>query len=283
MLSNVTEELSNIIQEMESNQLLEDIMAVLLDVQHILMEGQSSSSAADTGEIETTGDFGTNESTGFSESSGTDCSDIADKYPDMPSGIYSLEPDFDEPFDAFCDMEDSGVGWVIFQRRFNGSVDFYRDWDDYKHGFGDVESEHWLGLAKLHRLTSNGRWMLRVTIEDPNGHSEYIEYKDFYIGSEETLYALHIGLNNGTLNDSMKWNNMLAFSTKDRDNDSAGFSCAKLRQSAWWYKYCTFTDLNSVYADDPNQGDTGLVWWPWTNAFRGRTIVKTEMKARPLQ
>lgn len=33
----------------------------------------------------------------------------------------------------------------MFQRRLNGSVDFFRNWTDYKRGFGDLRCEFWLG------------------------------------------------------------------------------------------------------------------------------------------
>ena len=33
----------------------------------------------------------------------------------------------------------------VFQKRFNGETDFYRDWNSYVNGFGDVTREHWLG------------------------------------------------------------------------------------------------------------------------------------------
>jgi len=35
----------------------------------------------------------------------------------------------------------------VFQRRQNGYVDFYREWTDYKKGFGYLNTEFWLGQA----------------------------------------------------------------------------------------------------------------------------------------
>lgn len=54
----------------------------------------------------------------------------------------------DGEFSAWCDFDDTN-GWTVIQRRRDGSADFYRPWDDYKLGFGDLFGEYWLGTSTI--------------------------------------------------------------------------------------------------------------------------------------
>ena len=80
----------------------------------------------------------------------------------------------------------------MFQKRLDGSVDFYRGWADYKNGFGNLNGEFWLGLDKIHRLT-NTKNRLRVDLEDTTGKTAYAEYDMFAVTSERTKYKLSLG------------------------------------------------------------------------------------------
>ena len=44
-------------------------------------------------------------------------------------------------------------GWTIFQQRKFGTVDFFRDWADYKHGFGSLDGDFWWGLEHLYQVS----------------------------------------------------------------------------------------------------------------------------------
>ena len=82
---------------------------------------------------------------------GRNCCDLY-KRGHKSDGIYTIDPDGLGSFPVRCDMTTSGGGWTIFQRRIDGSVDFFRGWNDYKNGFGSLGGEFWLGLDKINRL-----------------------------------------------------------------------------------------------------------------------------------
>ena len=108
-------------------------------------------------------------------------------------GVYTIKPDNLSSFDVFCDQTTAGGGWIVFQKRFNGSVDFFLNWRDYKHGFGDLSGEFWLGNDKIHRLTANNNYALRVDLEDFDGNTAYAEYNIFAVMSENDKYRLILG------------------------------------------------------------------------------------------
>lgn len=97
-------------------------------------------------------------------------------------------------------MTTPGGGWTVFQRRIDGSVNFYRGWQDYKNGFGNLSSEFWLGLDKIHRLTNVTNNKLRINLEDTSGNKRYAEYDHFSVKNEKQKYELNIGKYSGTMN-----------------------------------------------------------------------------------
>ncbi|XP_046861574.1 angiopoietin-related protein 7-like [Xenia sp. Carnegie-2017] len=135
------------------------------------------------------------------------------------SGVYQIDPDGQGSFNVYCDMTSYGGGWTVFQRRLDGSVDFYRGWNDYKEGFGDLKGEFGLGLNKIYRLTSAKRNKLRVDLGDWFRNKAYAEYDYFAVKNENKKYQLSLGKYSGNAGDSLSYHKSMAFTTKDSDND----------------------------------------------------------------
>ena len=134
----------------------------------------------------------------FSLSAYRNCGEIY-KSGERKDGVYTIKPDNLPAFDVFCDQTTAGGGWTVFQKRLDGSVNFFLNWSDYKVGFGDLNGEFWLGLDKIHRLTSDDNSMLRVDLEDFEGNTAYAEYNKFGVMSENDKYKLIIGSYSGDL------------------------------------------------------------------------------------
>ena len=94
-------------------------------------------------------------------------------------------------FQIFCKQKIVGKAWAVIQRRLDNSVDFYRDWGDYKRGFGHLSGSFWLGLEKIHRLTNQKHQnKLRVELEEFAGSRCYAEYDNFTVNGENDGYRL---------------------------------------------------------------------------------------------
>ncbi|GFY69088.1 techylectin-5A [Trichonephila inaurata madagascariensis] len=185
---------------------------------------------------------------------------------------------------VYCDMETSGGGWTVIQRRgkFNGPMNFFnKNWRSYKNGFGYLDEEFWLGNENIYALTNQGPYTVRFDLEKRNGIRGYALY-DFWIDDEPQKYKLHIHGYSGTAGDSMSYHNGMYFSTPDNDNDRSDYyNCANDRKSAWWFNYCMESNLNGLYRDGYYYAEynDGIDW----HTFGGfkNSLTFTEIKIKP--
>ncbi|XP_072289826.1 microfibril-associated glycoprotein 4-like [Eucyclogobius newberryi] len=214
-----------------------------------------------------------------------DCSDIHLQDPDSPSGVYTIYT-FDERFGVlvYCDMDTIKGPWTVFQRRMDGTVNFYRPWDQYVKGFGNAEGEYWLGLEFIHKITARGKQELLVEMEDFEGKNASARYSSFSVGAECDGYKLSVsGFTDGGAGDCLTYHNNMNFSTFDKDQDLNSGSCSKSYIGGFWYKSCHHTNPNGVYrwgADATIYG-IGVEWSTW----RGYdySLKSFSMKTRPVQ
>ncbi|ETN64725.1 hypothetical protein AND_003523 [Anopheles darlingi] len=154
--------------------------------------------------------------------------------PSNVSGTYLLRiKSASEPFEVYCEQNAFDGGWIVMQFRFDGSLDFYRGWNEFRDGFGDLRKEFWLGLEKVHQITRGRKHELIVELKDFSRAYVYARYDAFEIGSESERYKLKdIGKYNGTAGDEMINYMGMKFSTKDRDNDAWNtVHCAQEREA----------------------------------------------------
>ncbi|XP_005720190.1 tenascin isoform X5 [Pundamilia nyererei] len=194
------------------------------------------------------------------------------------AGLYTIYIGGEEsqPIQVYCDMTTDGGGWLVFLRRQNGKLEFFRNWKNYTAGFGNMNDEFWLGLSNLHKITSSGHYELRVDLRD-NGETAYAQYDKFTIAEPRTRYKIYIGTYSGTAGDSMTYHQGRPFSTYDNDNDIAVTNCALSYKGAFWYKNCHRVNLMGKYGDKSHS--KGINWFHWKG--HEHSIQFAEMKIRP--
>ncbi|KAL3832729.1 hypothetical protein ACJMK2_024345 [Sinanodonta woodiana] len=204
-----------------------------------------------------------------------DCADIQ-LLGHNTTGIYKIYPTGTMGFSVRCDMDTDGGGWTVFQRRFDGSVNFARGWTEYQVGFGNMEGEFWLGNQQIHMLTSQGWYELRVDMRRTNRHRFYAKYNVFSVDSLKDRYRLIVDGFSGSGGDSFSGQSSYRFSTIDSDNDGSSGNCASLYQGGWWYASCHSSNLNGIYGSQ--QYGKGLNWVSTTGYYESLSF--TEMKTR---
>ena len=171
----------------------------------------------------------------------------------MKSHVYNITNfcgDCEEAAEGYCDAVSDGGGWLVVQRRQDGSVDFNRGWVEYEEGFGSLTGEFWYGLRPLHCLTNQGQWKLRIDFTFTNGTKSYLSYNNFAVGPANSQYQLSISGFTGTTTDPFRTHNVnhMKFTTKDRDNDLFHTNCAAYDdRGGWWYRSCTNIVPNHQY------------------------------------
>ena len=77
----------------------------------------------------------------------------------------------------------------MFQRRSDGSVNFTREFSEYKHGFGFLNIEFYLGNDKLSYITNQKAYQLHIdAVFDVQIHREL--FNVFRLSDEKRNYTL---------------------------------------------------------------------------------------------
>jgi len=86
-------------------------------------------------------------------------------------------------------------GWIMMMHRYVPSgFDWNTTWTDYSNGFGASDSDDfWLGLERVHLLTTSGNYRLRLEWQETVTNFWFsTEYWIFYIDDEAGGYMLHV-------------------------------------------------------------------------------------------
>lgn len=180
--------------------------------------------------------------------------DLVSQLPKDCSSIFGLPETYlihpgNHPVETWCVN-----GTTLLQRRYNGTIDFNRKFNEYVNGFGDPASEYWLGLESMHRLTSDNCSSMRIDMTDIYGSSWYADYEYFVVGSADSGYMLDVGGFKGNASDAFEYQNHMEFSTIDRDRDISNTHCAGNYEGGWWFSHCQHVNINGKYT-------LGLTWF----------------------
>ncbi|XP_062130923.1 fibroleukin-like [Drosophila sulfurigaster albostrigata] len=178
-------------------------------------------------------------------------------------------------FEPVLENNIAGPGWIVIHRRVNGNCDFKRNEGEYYDGFGKRTGDFWLGLEKMHLITSHQRHELYVHIVDFDGIAHYAKYDNFVVGSRQEKGVLRsLGHYSGDANDMMRLNEGKAFSV-----------ATKAYKNGWWWmpNVKPTCNLSGKVTDTSIEKHEYIFWGYKTWGNKKNYIKSVQMLIRPIK
>ncbi|PAA50575.1 hypothetical protein BOX15_Mlig023792g3 [Macrostomum lignano] len=181
-----------------------------------------------------------------------------------------------------------GPTWTVFQQRRDSSLSFRQNWATYVRGFGNADSNYWMGLQQLSARTVGSLFYancrLRIEVLTVSGQPLWGEWSGFKVQPANDSYRLNVtGPDSaGSLDPgrTLVNENNAMFSTFDAGGSPAGTLCSRQHAGAgWWFNTCFSILLNGLFADSPVPDDRHNVnhvhlFGTWTQISTSKMMFK---------
>ncbi|XP_066918235.1 fibrinogen C domain-containing protein 1-like [Clytia hemisphaerica] len=187
----------------------------------------------------------------------------------------------------YCEMEMAGGGWMVFQKRFDGTVDFYNaTWNTYKEGFGEASGEYWLGNKWLNLLTTSEKYDYFVWAKAFDGDTRMKKMLGVRVENEDEGFKITFEEETQEFLPNQLYGmahmNGMKFSTLDKRDDfwSNPDGCAFFF-GPWWHKGCHNVAMNGQYNHDGVTATfaNGIVWINWKGLWT--SLKESQIMIRP--
>ena len=196
------------------------------------------------------------------------------------TNLSSFRDESGKVYTTFCETEED---WIPILNRDASAVheDFNRNYVDFENGFGDKNGEFWIGLQKMHQLTTFPDTELKIDMELYNGTQYVAKYSTFKVGSQDEGYVLTLGGFSSTpsfKDDFTLMSNGMKFTTRDKDQDTLPTNCASTFIGGWWHKNCFLAKFTGPHFEGHHGFALGISWEAITS--RNFSFKKVSMKVR---